>query len=51
MTDERTGALGPAHPFLALLDALEGEIAALAEVLDEETAAALAGRSERLQAC
>ncbi|MEK0085003.1 hypothetical protein [Benzoatithermus flavus] len=39
------------HPLLARLDALEADMARLVEVLDRETAAALAGRSAELEAC
>jgi hypothetical protein len=44
-------AAGPPHPLETMLAALEADIAALVAVLDEETEAALRGRSERLEAC
>jgi hypothetical protein len=44
-------ALSPPSPLLLALAALEGEIDALIAILDEETAAAMAGRGQRLEAC
>jgi hypothetical protein len=46
-----TGAVTGPHPLLARLDALEADIGRLVEVLDRETAAAMAGRSAELEAC
>lgn len=50
MTTEPAGS-DTGNPLLARLDALEADIARLIEALDEETAAALAGRSAAIEAC